>query len=114
MQGLSYQEMMYSKNESTGNPDMSLAKFTEEDLKRLIEKNHSTMVKDGVICVIGLAVTIITLSMAEGKGGSYVIAWGAILFGGIGFFRALGEKDKYQSLLNDMIAKKEDLPGNIF
>jgi hypothetical protein len=44
-----------------------------------------------VICIIGLVVTFGTYSAAasSSKGGSYVVAWGAIIFGGLRFFRAL-------------------------
>ena len=39
----------------------------------------------------GLAITIGTLSSAAHNpgGGSYVVAWGAIIFGGLQFFRGL-------------------------
>jgi hypothetical protein len=40
-------------------------------------------------CVGGLAVTGVTYSMASG-GGSYMIAWGPALFGGIQFLRGVG------------------------
>ena len=112
MQGLTYQEMMYPKKEQHENDEISLAKLTEENLNELVEKSHNAMLKNGVICVIGLGVTLVTLFIAEDKGGSYVVAWGAILFGGIGFFRALGAKDKFQSALNHITAKKEELPEN--
>ncbi len=38
----------------------------------------------GAIFVVGSAITLITLSAAQG-GGHFVVAWGAILFGGIQF-----------------------------
>jgi hypothetical protein len=44
----------------------------------------------GVICLIGILVTAMTYNMASsGGGGHYVIAWGAILFGGIRFLKGL-------------------------
>tara|TARA_B100000609_G_C17140062_1_gene395040 strand:- start:472 stop:840 length:369 start_codon:yes stop_codon:yes gene_type:complete len=39
-------------------------------------------------CVGGIVVTVGTMSTASG-GGTYVVAWGAILFGGIQFVRGL-------------------------
>jgi hypothetical protein len=42
----------------------------------------------GLWCVGGIIVTAVTYSAASG-GGSYVVAWGAILFGAIQFFRGL-------------------------
>jgi hypothetical protein len=43
----------------------------------------------GAICAIGLAVTIVTYSAAASApgGGRYLVAWGAILFGGLQFLR---------------------------
>lgn len=101
-----------ARQEAIDNRAIPIAKLSEEELKTMIEKSHSSVVKNGVVLVIGLAITCITLLIAEGGGGTYVVAWGAILFGGIGFFRALGIKEKYQSALNDMITKKEELPEN--
>ncbi|MEQ8786429.1 MAG: hypothetical protein RIC55_09020 [Pirellulaceae bacterium] len=40
-------------------------------------------------CIGGIAVTAITFSMASEGGGSYIVTWGAILFGGIQFLRGL-------------------------
>jgi hypothetical protein len=37
----------------------------------------------GGICVIGIIITAVTYSSASSSGGRFVVAWGAILFGGI-------------------------------
>jgi hypothetical protein len=43
-----------------------------------------------VICIIGIVVTVGTLSAARSNGGgSYVVAWGAILFGAAQFLRGV-------------------------
>ncbi len=42
----------------------------------------------GLWCAGGTLVTVLTLSAASG-GGTYVVAWGAILFGGIQMLRGL-------------------------
>jgi hypothetical protein len=47
------------------------------------------MIMGGVICAIGLIVTIVSYTAVEHAGGTYVVAWGAIIFGGIRFFRGL-------------------------
>jgi hypothetical protein len=47
----------------------------------------------GVVALLGLAVTVVTYLSAEQSGGTYVIAWGAILFGAIRFFRGLNGRD---------------------
>jgi len=45
----------------------------------------------GVLWLVGGSlVTAATMSAASG-GGAYVVAWGAILFGGIQFLRGLGQ-----------------------
>jgi hypothetical protein len=43
-------------------------------------------------CVGGAVVTIVTYQIAtESGGGTYFVAWGAVLFGGIQFLRGLGQ-----------------------
>jgi predicted RNA-binding Zn-ribbon protein involved in translation (DUF1610 family) len=49
---------------------------------------NRNMMIGGVICLIGIFATLATLSLAtQAGGGRYVIAWGAVVFGGIQFFR---------------------------
>ena len=48
------------------------------------------MVIGAIVCVGGIVVTVATYQSAQG-GGHYIIAWGAIIFGAIQFFRGLGE-----------------------
>ena len=43
----------------------------------------------GLICLVGIVITSVSYSSVVQTGGSYVIAWGAILYGGIRFFRGL-------------------------
>lgn len=45
----------------------------------------------GVICLVGIVVTVGTYTAASSSssGGSYVVAWGAIVFGALRFFRGL-------------------------
>lgn len=49
---------------------------------------HKNMLYGGLWCVGGIIVTAVTYSAAKG-GGSYVVAWGAIAFGAIQFFRGV-------------------------
>ena len=44
----------------------------------------------GVICLIGLVVTVGSYSAASG-GGTYVVAWGAILFGALQMIQGLSQ-----------------------
>lgn len=49
------------------------------------------MAVGGVICVIGLVVSIGSYQAAASSpsGGSYVVAWGAVIFGGFQFLKGL-------------------------
>jgi hypothetical protein len=47
------------------------------------------MLIGGIICVIGLLVTGFSFAEATGGSGRYIIAYGAIIFGGIQFLRGL-------------------------
>lgn len=44
------------------------------------------MIYGALWCIGGVVVTVVTFSMAA-NGGSYIVTWGAILFGAIQFFR---------------------------
>ncbi|MCC6554161.1 MAG: hypothetical protein IT372_14240 [Polyangiaceae bacterium] len=57
------------------------------------EAARKNMLHGGLWCVGGLVVTAATYSAASG-GGSYVIAWGAIIFGAIQFFRGLSQSSQ--------------------
>ena len=64
------------------------------------------MTKNVLIFTLGLAITLVTFMDAVG-GGTYVVAWGAILFGGINFFRAFEAKNKLKVALKDLNDPKE-------
>lgn len=42
----------------------------------------------GLICIVGIVVTAVSYSAASG-GGRYVVAWGAVIFGGFRFIRGI-------------------------
>jgi hypothetical protein len=65
----------------------SLANAEAAALKAAGQRN---MLLGGLWCGGGLLVTIATFAAAAG-GGVYLIAWGAILFGAIQFFRGLSQ-----------------------
>jgi uncharacterized protein YaaW (UPF0174 family) len=58
--------------------------------KALREHGRKNMIVGGLWCGGGTAVTVLTLQAAQG-GGTYVVAWGAILFGAIQFLRGLSQ-----------------------
>lgn len=49
---------------------------------------NKDMLYGALWCIGGTVVTVVTYSAASG-GGRYMIAWGAIIFGGIQFFKGL-------------------------
>ena len=61
--------------------------------KREALKKHGQkqMLYGGLWCIGGIVVTAATYQMAADGGGKYVVAWGAILFGAIQFFRGLAQ-----------------------
>ncbi|MDP4262370.1 MAG: hypothetical protein Q8941_07545 [Bacteroidota bacterium] len=85
-----------------------MANLTEENLQLLIKKCDRSMLYNAIVFVIGFAVTLLTYLVVANKGGSYIVAWGAIVFGAVGFFRALGAKDKYESLLKGFHTKNDE------
>ena len=62
-------------------------------VKNITPENSASgnIVMGGVICLIGLIVTIGSYSAVAQTGGTYFVAWGAILFGGIRFLKGLGQ-----------------------
>jgi hypothetical protein len=56
--------------------------------KALAEIGQRDLLLGGGICLLGIVVTVATFSAAQ-NGGTYVVAWGAIIFGAIRFFRGL-------------------------
>lgn len=67
--------------------------------KENYDAHTSNMIRGGVFCLIGLAVTAFTYASAMNGGGSYVVAWGAIIFGGIRFFSGLSSREKYKTIV---------------
>ncbi len=52
------------------------------------------MIFGALWCVGGLIVTAVTYSSASSGGGTYVVAWGAIIFGAIQFFRGVANSQE--------------------
>ena len=68
-------------------------------LKEEIARHHQKVVFASASFLIGLLVTIITYTIAQSSDGTYIVAWGAILFGGIRFFTGISDKEKCVRLL---------------
>jgi len=59
------------------------------------EAGRRNMIIGAIWCVGGIAVTTLTYqAAANGGGGTYMIAWGVILFGGIQFLRGVAQSSK--------------------
>ncbi len=56
-------------------------------------KARSNVMVGGLVMVIGLAVTVVSFAAAASRmgGGTYVLAWGAILFGGLRMVMGMSE-----------------------
>jgi hypothetical protein len=59
------------------------------DLKR--KAALKVMLTGGLVCGIGLLITIGTYAAASDGGGTYFIMWGPVIFGAIQFFKGLGQ-----------------------
>lgn len=67
-------------------------------LKSIISAHSKNMQTGLLICGAGLVITFSSYSLASG-GGTYIVAWGAILFGAIRMFKGFGNKEKYEKIL---------------
>ena len=64
-----------------------------EDLRQALvdarrQAGRKNMLYGGLWCGGGILVTVVSMAMAQG-GGKFLLAWGAILFGGVQFIRGL-------------------------
>ena len=71
-------------------PNQNLERFQQEALR---EERSAAATKDIVIglllLVVGLVITAATYSSAAREGGTYVVAYGPVIFGAIRIFRGL-------------------------
>jgi hypothetical protein len=76
------------------------AATADEDAEAAAEKHalrsvaRQNLIIGSAVCMVGLVITIYTLARASSSGGSYLIAWGAIIFGAIQFFRGLAQMSR--------------------
>jgi hypothetical protein len=54
---------------------------------------QTSMAIGGIVCLAGIAITVISFMSAQG-GGTYVVAWGAIIFGAIQFIRGASQSQQ--------------------
>jgi hypothetical protein len=76
-------------------------KQTPQGRQEMVRKYKRKMVSGFLWAAGGTIVTVATYSAASDGGGTYVIAWGAILFGIIDFFRGLFGWMKYKGTMTE-------------
>ncbi|MEX0703780.1 MAG: hypothetical protein WD069_16905 [Planctomycetales bacterium] len=62
--------------------------LAEARYQATVSAGRKNMLIGAIVCIVGIVVTVGSYSAATG-GGSYVVAWGAVLFGAVQFFRGL-------------------------
>ena len=71
--------------------DVVIANLQKQYKQEKREAGNKNMLYGALWCVGGLLVTILTYSAAS-DGGTYVVAWGAVIFGAIQFFKGLFQR----------------------
>jgi hypothetical protein len=75
----------------------SIKQVAAEKAVAEIQAAEAAYKKNVAVCLIGAGVTIVTFAMASG-GGMYVVAWGAILFGGFRAYEANAHAHKWRGI----------------
>ncbi|MBV8760844.1 MAG: hypothetical protein JO257_26355 [Deltaproteobacteria bacterium] len=71
---------------------MRTSAATAQDAEKAAKRAHGAkmMVLGGILCLVGIIITAVTHDQAESNGGgTYVIAYGPMIVGGIRFFQGL-------------------------
>ena len=71
--------------------DVVIANLQNQYKQEKREAGNKNMLYGALWCVGGLLVTILTYSAAS-DGGTYVVAWGSVIFGAIQFFKGLFQR----------------------
>ena len=71
--------------------DVVIANLQNQYKQKKREAGNKNMLYGALWCVGGLLVTILTYSAAS-DGGTYVVAWGAVIFGAIQFFKGVFQR----------------------
>jgi hypothetical protein len=90
--GISNQEII-NKLKEKGLDDASASAVVTNVLKMRDQAARQSALKQiaigAAICLVGMIITVGTYSAASPGGGRFVLAWGAIIFGGFQFIRGL-------------------------
>lgn len=71
--------------------DVVIANLQNQYKQEKREAGNKNMLYGALWCVGGLLATILTYSAAS-DGGTYVVAWGAVIFGAIQFFKGVFQR----------------------
>ncbi len=80
--------VLISKGLDEASASIVVTNLEQQIIKARKERANKDMIYGALWCIGGTIVTVVTYSAASG-GGTYVIAWGAILFGAIQFIKGL-------------------------
>jgi hypothetical protein len=82
--------MLVEQGLGAGAAHKMVSNMQQDRLAPLKKAGQKNMLYGALWCVGGIVVTALTYGAAAGAGrGRYIVAWGAILFGGIQFVRGL-------------------------
>jgi hypothetical protein len=59
-----------------------------------VGSGNNNMLIGGIVCLIGIVVAVGSCMAAGEGGGRYVVAWGAIIWGAIQFFRGMSQSNQ--------------------
>lgn len=80
---------LVAKGMSEENAQIVVDRLEDEIEQARKRRANKDMLWGAVWCIGGTIVTIATYSAASNGGGRYVVAWGAIIFGGVQFIRGV-------------------------
>ena len=76
---------------SSEDADVVINNLHKQYNKEKKEASNKNMLYGALWCVGGILVTVLTYSAAS-NGGTYVVAWGAVIFGAIQFFKGVFQR----------------------
>ena len=76
---------------SSEDADVVINNLQNQYNKEKKEAGNKNMLYGALWCVGGILVTVLTYSAAS-NGGTYVVAWGAVIFGAIQFFKGVFQR----------------------
>ena len=87
------QAMLLEKGLDQDTAAAIVANCTRLRSEAISEAGQKDMVFGALWCIGGIVVTVATYGAAASGGGTYIVAWGAIVFGAIQFFRGLATQE---------------------